>query len=807
MHNYTSSPSSPNSTTNSLWSYLGELNESQKSAISNNEGPLMILAGAGSGKTRTLVAKVIYLITQAKIAPWQILVLTFSNKAAKEAKERVHKFSESNFSSLPLVTTFHSFCAYVLRHESEYLGLGKNFTIYDEQESKSVMTSVLGKNRLSLKEIPVNAVLSYVDDLKNNGYYSRRYDNLKGKFKEHEEYFSTSKNMLKPLIEHEYFPLFIEYENELASSNAIDFGGLLTNALRLFESFPEVLTKYQQKYRYILIDEYQDTNKAQFELLLHLSMLHKNICVVGDEDQSIYSWRGACIQNITDFHKYFPNFSIIKLEQNYRSTQMIINAAAKVVENNTLRYDKKIWTDNPAGDHVQIVECSNDQSEGEFVSSEIKSLLDRGTCLRDVAVFYRNNSQSRMIEEYLLKKNIPYKIIGGIRFYERKEIKDLLSYLRIVINPMDSLALIRAINTPLRGIGAVSLKKFEDEANTRNSSLWHILEHYLAHGDSQFSQKITLSSKGKDSLGKFIILIKSLQTMSSEGILPSVCYKKILSDSGIIDSLKAEKNHESLARIENLQELLSAIQQYENLQTSLEQIPSLAHFLETITLDATNDNTHSNQDSARGEISLMTIHGAKGLEYPFVFVVGVEENLFPSYKSLESPRPEIALEEERRLFYVAMTRAMKRLYITYAKSRLLYGTVRFNDPGRFIYEVPAPYCVRRTFQSDRWNFGSEHSPSNRPNSTRKISTIIGNKQSPIKAASSLLSSSPSSSASVTITATTKEFKKGQYVTHAVYGVGTIFNVEGHGENAKVWIQFSSGIKKQFSTKVAPLTIH
>ncbi|MCP4913934.1 MAG: UvrD-helicase domain-containing protein [Oligoflexia bacterium] len=752
---------------------LTNLNRDQKAAVLHTDGPVMVLAGAGSGKTRTLVTRISYLLEDKRISPFRILALTFSNKAAREMRERIASEVNEDLGALQ-ITTFHAFCARVLRQEAQYLGLSKNFTIYDTSESKAIAKSILQKRGISTKETSPFEILYFMDDLKNNGYYRGRES----------DYFEADED-------DPFFDYYLEYEAELHRANAVDFGGLITGVLQLFEKFPEVLQRYQERYQYILVDEYQDTNRAQFDLLTLLIGNNDNICVVGDEDQSIYSWRGADINNILDFEKRFPNAEVLKLEQNYRSSKTIIEAASHVISRNSLRKGKEMWTDNKIGDVIEIVECHNDKKEGEFVTDTIKSLASQGKEYRDMAVFYRANSQSRIIEDYLRKANIPYKVVGGVKFYERKEIKDLLAYLRIVVNPKDNLAISRIINVPTRGIGATSLRKLEDEAVKHDMSLFESIENISDHIDQY--KHLRFSAKVKSGLRSFANLIQELQVLDKEGIKPSVIYEKALHESGYFDFLKASKDYESIARLENLEELGSALKQYEESTKS----PNLTGFLETITLDTSSDE---DRNLNTGEVSLMTIHGAKGLEFGFVFVTGAEENVFPSYKSLESGQH--AEEEERRLFYVAMTRAMEKLFITFAQGRMLFGQLKFNGPSRFIHEIPSKFyhwkketsdssnnsfMNQRSFgdQDDDWDFNQETSYDD----GEVVYQVNGSESQ------SSVSTTPDS-----------KFPTGSKVVHSLYGEGKVLDTEGFGSEEKVVIKFNDGARKKFMVKFAPLTL-
>lgn len=746
---------------------LENLNDVQKQAVMLTDGPIMILAGAGSGKTRTLVTRISYLLNEKDVSPHRLLALTFSNKAAKEMRERISHDVAFDIGALQ-ITTFHAFCAKLLRSEANYLGLSRNFTIYDDGESKAIVKSLLERRGISTKEINPYEILNYIDGLKNNGYYSGR--NMEGGAHPDDEFY-------------EYVS---EYESELSRANAVDFGGLITAVIQLFEKFPEVLERYQDRFKYVLVDEYQDTNRAQFELIRMLCMKTRNICVVGDEDQSIYSWRGADIRNILDFEKIFPDVKVLKLEQNYRSSKTIIEAASCVIERNTMRKGKHMWTNNPDGDSIMIVECFNDKDEADFVAKETHRLHQSGVDYREMAIFYRSNAQARLIEDALRKYKIHYRVIGGVRFYERKEIKDILSYLRLVINSKDSLALSRIINVPARGVGATSLRKLEIEAVNANTSLWEIIEKIVDYSD-EYSH-IKLSAKIKSSLSEFVTLINELRILDQNKTKPSIVYEKVLHESGYYAYLKANKDYETLARLENLDELLNAITQYEESDSN----PSLSGFLETITLDTSNENDEDNKEN-QGEVSLMTVHGAKGLEFTHAFLVGAEENVFPSYRSVDAG--DMSMEEERRLFYVAMTRAMIKLYICFAQGRMLFGQLKFNGPSRFIDEIPEKLFTWKKIAGDKPGFqqGFNHNRFDDDNEKSYYSqesnyddgeVVYQVRESFAKA----------------------KFPKGSSVVHSLYGKGTVVESEGSGADEKVLIKFTDGNRKKFMVKFAPLSM-
>lgn len=742
---------------------LNFLNESQKEAVLMTDGPVMILAGAGSGKTRTLVARIQYLLEDKNISPFQVLAVTFSNKAAREMRERLAHNTQVNVGALN-VTTFHAFCAKVLRMEAVYLGLSKNFTIYDDGESQSIIKALLTKRGINQKELSPYTVAAYIDGLKNLGYYVG---------------LPRSPDVEKFAEDKRLFDLFIDYEAELHRSNAIDFGGLITGVLNLFRSFPEVLLKYQQKFKYVLVDEYQDTNRAQFELIQQLSHLHRNVCVVGDEDQSIYSWRGADIRNILTYENVFPEAKLIKLEQNYRSSKKIIEAASEVISRNMARKGKQMWTNNDEGDEIRIVECRDDKAEADFVGQEIRKLHQEGVSLKDIAVFYRNNAHSRTIEDALRKEKFPYRVVAGIKFYDRKEIKDMISYMRIVVNKKDSLALTRIINTPARGVGATSLRKLEDEAVRIGISLFELLEK-IVEMPSEFKH-LSLSGKVQSAIYQLVQLIQEVQVLESQNHSPSFSYEKLLNESGYYEILRADKSYEGAARLENLEELMSALKQFEDSESS----PNLTKFLEAITLDTT-----VNEENSSDLISLMTVHGSKGLEYPYVFLIGVEENIFPSYKSLEVG--PVALEEERRLFYVAMTRAMKKLTITFAQGRLLWGSLKFNGPSQFLHEIPSKFYKWDFFQTaskkSQFDQYTNFDDFDQSSSSSDENVFYREKVYQTKRA-------PTSSSN---------YPTGSKIVHALYGEGTVLDSEGLGQNEKVTIQFRDGIRKKFMVKFAPL---
>ena len=695
---------------------LSDLNERQREAVLCTEGPVMVLAGAGSGKTRMLVSKMAHLLEEQKVSPFELLALTFSNKAAREMQTRAIRLAGDCAKALR-VFTFHGFCARTLRAEATYLGLAPSFTIYDSSESKAVIKAVLKK--MDMRKLNPYEILSFINQVKNSGHYEGKEIHVKDDF---------------------LYTLYQYYESELLRANAVDFGGLLTGVLKLFETFPEVLKRYQNRCRYILVDEYQDTNKAQFDLIRLMAQGHQRICVVGDDDQSIYSWRGADINNILDFKKFFPGAKTIKLEQNYRSGRVIIDAAAEVIAHNTMRSSKTMWTERGEGERIEITECQTDKEEATWVAQKIEQLKNDGTDGWEIGVFYRTNAQSRMLEDALRMRQIPYHVVGGLKFYDRKEIKDLVAYLRLTVNKKDNLAFSRIINTPSRGIGAITLRKLEQSALEYGTSLFGISELIFKGGVS-----VNLGVAQKNALCQFVSLINGVCELGEAGVSPSSLYQKIFEESGLRLQLENAKDYESISRLENLEELGHAIVQYEEAATA----PTLAGFLETLTLDG-----GAEADTSGGGVALMTVHGAKGLEFSHVFVTGIEENVFPSYQSLSMGTT--AVEEERRLFYVAMTRAMERLYLTFAQGRMLFGQVRFNGPSRFLCEVPKEYRNWNKMNQDY--FVDE-------------SALYG---------------------------------MGTHVYHSLYGEGIVLESRGSGEEERATIRFSDGIRRKFRVQDAPL---
>lgn len=646
--------------------YLNELNEPQKAAAAHLEGPMMVIAGAGSGKTRVLTYRIAHLIDNG-VDPFNILALTFTNKAAKEMKERISKMIGGNEARNIWMGTFHSVFARILRQESDKIGYPSNFTIYDTQDAKSLLKAISKEMGLDDKLYKPNIVYGRISSAKNNLISPQAY--LKNI-----EIMAEDKSNARPKLG----DIYLEYAKRCYRAGAMDFDDLLFITNVLLKKHPDVLLKYQEKFKYILVDEYQDTNYSQYLIVKRLAARFENICVVGDDAQSIYAFRGANIQNILNFKKDYPDYRLYKLEQNYRSTQIIVDAANSIIEKNRDQIKKDVWTANPEGDKIKVVRTFSDNEEGKFVANDIfesKNNLQANN--NEFAILYRTNAQSRSMEEALRKINIPYKIYGGLSFYQRKEIKDLLAYFRLVANHKDEEAFKRIVNYPKRGIGDTTIDKLTIGANNNGGSLWDAACNPAEYG-------VQLSSGVFNKLQQFTLMIKSFASKLEKAKAFDLA-DEIAKVSGIYKELYADKTPEGVARYENIQELLNGIQEFTDNESSEDKIVTLPDFLIDVALltDADNDSEEDND-----KVTLMTIHSAKGLEFPYVYIVGLEENLFPSQLSI-STRSE--LEEERRLFYVAVTRAEKKCTLSYATSRYRWGQLTQCEPSRFIEEIDTKY--------------------------------------------------------------------------------------------------------------------
>lgn len=632
---------------------LKNLNPQQKEAVLHTEGPLLVLAGAGSGKTRVLTHRIAYLIEEKGVAPWNILSITFTNKAAREMKNRIEQLIGTR--ALDIWNgTFHACCVRILRKEIERLGFSRNFVIYDTSDQETVMKDCLNQLNYNDKMFPPKQVLAQIGRAKDELIDPESFSNLAGSD------FRQSK----------IANLYTLYQKKLKSNNALDFDDIIMHTLKIFSGNPEVLNWYQDKFRYILVDEYQDTNTAQYMLVSMLAEKHRNVCVVGDDDQSIYGWRGANMRNILDFEKDFEGCRVIKLEQNYRSTGKILDAANQVIKNNNGRKQKTLWTENDTGNRVKVYQALDEREEAWFTASTILEETKRGKAkYGDFAVLYRINAQSRVFEDAFMKMAVPYRIIGGHRFYDRKEIKDIIAYLRAIQNPHDDISLKRIINVPKRGIGKTTLDKVEALAISRGVSIYSIL---LDVGE--FPE----ISRASEKIKNFTDQLAAFRTMSSYTEL-SDFIKTVIDQCGIIKELELEDTVEAKTRVENIRELQSVALEF--IQNNEEENPTLEDFLAHVSLVADVDSMEEEPD----RVVLMTMHSAKGLEFPVVFLAGMEEGLFPSFRSIGE---ESEMEEERRLCYVGITRAMKQLYLTHAKSRTLFGNTTYNRASRFIEEIP-----------------------------------------------------------------------------------------------------------------------
>lgn len=632
---------------------LNGMNPKQKEAVLATEGPLLIMAGAGSGKTRVLTHRMAYLLQEKLVNPWNILAITFTNKAAKEMKERVTRLVGTAGSDM-WVSTFHSMCVRILRREAEQIGYSRNFTICDQSETETLMKRIVKEKNLDSKKFEPRAILGKISNAKNELLTPEEYANMTG------NYFD---NIVAEC--------YGAYQRHLKNAQSMDFDDLIMQAVKLFEKYPETLAYYQNKFHYIHVDEYQDTNFAQYKLVQLLAEKFNNICVVGDADQSIYGWRGADMANIMNFEKDYSNAKVVLLEQNYRSTKTILKAANGVIQNNNNRKDKKLWTDNVEGEKITYYRAQSEHDEARFIVSTMQQQVqEKGRKYGDFAILYRTNAQSRVIEDTLVKSNIPYKMVGGHKFYDRKEIKDVMAYLRLISNPADDLSFNRIINVPKRGIGGVSLQKLYDFSDIYDYS-------YL---DAAKNVSLSpLTGKAATETGKFAKMLTDLQQMA-EFVSVTEIVEQMLEKTGYITSLEQENTLESETRIANINEFLSVTQEFDKL-TDGES--NLTDFLTDLALVSDLDQV---EEEPQSEVTLMTLHAAKGLEFPVVFVIGMEEGIFPSFRSLME---EAEMEEERRLAYVGITRAEQELFITNAYSRLLYGRTQNNPPSRFMQEMDA----------------------------------------------------------------------------------------------------------------------
>lgn len=750
---------------------LSELNDEQRKAAACIEGPVMIIAGAGSGKTRTLTYRIAHLIEEG-IDPFNILALTFTNKAAAEMKERIIKLVGNDARNI-WMGTFHSIFAKILRFEAEKLGYIPSFTIYDTDDSKSAIKQIIKSLNLDPKTYNTSFVLGRISMAKSNLISVTDYMN-------NAEIQQTDQASRKPMIGE----IYKQYNQRLRNSMAMDFDDLLYNMNVLLRDFPDVLLKYQERFRHILVDEYQDTNFSQYLIIKKMAARYQNICVVGDDAQSIYAFRGANIQNILNFKRDYPDVRLFKLEQNYRSTQNIVNAANSIISNNREQIKKEIWTANDTGNRIRLLRGEDEREEGLMVANSIADTKNaEGIDFSNFAILYRTNIQSRAIEEALRKMKIPYKIYGGLSFYRRKEIKDVLSYLRLVINNYDEEALLRVINYPARGIGQTTIDRIRVAASDNDISIWTVIENLPSFG-------LGINSGTMNKINDFMMMIKSataqLAVMNAYDLA-----KQIIGQSGIIRFLKEDEDPDNANRIENIEELLNGIQEFcekEDIITPDEeeelQIKTLDLFLQQVLLltDEENDKEDTNK------VSLMTIHAAKGLEFPYVYVAGMEENLFPSALSIAS-RQE--LEEERRLFYVAVTRAEKMLTLSHAKTRYQYGNVSFQELSRFVDEIDDKYIDIPLQKNNLPKVGDLPKP------------MFTKRKSITKEPLKRVQHGPTSG---NTPAQINAIQVGMRVHHDKFGYGIVKSIEGENNDRKAIVFFEAMGEKQLLLRFAKLSI-
>jgi DNA helicase-2/ATP-dependent DNA helicase PcrA len=722
---------------------LAILNAPQREAVLHTEGPLLILAGAGSGKTRVLTHRFAHLVRTHGVRADQICAVTFTNKAAGEMRERVGRLLDGE--SAPWLGTFHALCARLLRRHADRLGLPRDFTIYDDADQLAVMRRVASELNLSEQLFPPARLLHLVDRAKNDDL--RPADVAQRNGDSYGERVALA---------------YRRYQELLAANAAVDFGDLLLRTLDLMRDHRDVLTSYQQRFRFLMVDEFQDTNRTQYVLLQLLAAAHANVCVVGDDDQSIYRWRGADLRNILDFERDFPGARVIRLEQNYRSTQTILDAAGAVIAHNRGRKGKTLWTENGGGTPIVLFTAHDERGEARFVCDQIEQARRTGAKLGDVAAFYRTNAQSRALEDALARAGVPYAVVGGMKFYERKEVKDLLAYLRVVANPHDSVSLLRIINTPARGIGATTLQVLEATARSLGEPLFDVI---LNPGAANLSP----SAAGR--VADFAAILRRLHETNRTSVTPLL--RTIINETRYLDRLQADATPEAESRADNVNELLTVTEDYDAQATE----PGLSGFLEQMALITDLDGLTAAVD----RVTLMTLHNSKGLEFPIVFIIGAEEGLFPHERSLESAE---AIEEERRLCYVGMTRARQQLYLACAEHRHVFGRTQENLPSRFLAEIPARLIERRsdvrfppTPSGDEPRVDYSYSQIDTPQRTRRLVPP------PVAAGAPRL---------------------GARVRHKDFGIGVIRRVEGSGDQCKLTVVFERAGSKKLLQRFAQL---
>lgn len=730
------------------------LNPPQREAVMQTKGPLLILAGAGSGKTRVLTHRIAYLMDEIGVNPWNILAITFTNKAAQEMRERVDKLVGFGSESI-WVSTFHSACVRILRRHIDNLGYSTNFTIYDTDDQKSVMKDVCRKLNIDTKVYKERSLLAQISHAKDELLTP---DDMERKA-------AGDYNMKKVAS------VYREYQATLRKNNALDFDDLIVKTVELFQNCGAVLEYYQERFKYIMVDEYQDTNTAQFKFISLLAQKYENLCVVGDDDQSIYKFRGANIGNILGFERIFPEAKVIRLEQNYRSTQNILNAANEVISNNTERKVKTLWTENEEGSRVHFRQFFNAYEEAEYVAGEISKAKRDGICsYRDCAILYRTNAQSRIFEEKFIAANIPYKLVGGVNFYARKEIKDLLCYLKTIDNARDDLAVQRIINVPKRGIGATTLGRVQDYADHMGISLYEAL---------RVAEEVPSIGRSASKIDSFVTFIQTLKS-KAEALTVEEILQEVIDSTGYVTELEAEDTDEARARIENIDELISKTVAYQEAMEEQNLPATLSGFLEEVALVADIDTVDPDQDY----VLLMTLHSAKGLEFPYVFMVGMEDGIFPSHMTI-SYGDASELEEERRLCYVGITRAMKELTLTCAQQRMIRGETQYNKVSRFVREIPRELVdLGHTIQEKKPKAGDLIPTPAKYSKMKEILQSRNYKPREFKVTK----------------AGSLDYEVGDTVRHIKFGVGIVKNIVEGGRDYEVTVDFDKvGVKKMFAS--------
>lgn len=729
------------------------LNEEQREAVLHTDGPLLILAGAGSGKTRVLTHRIAYLIEEKGVNPWNILAITFTNKAAGEMRERVDKLVGFGSESI-WVSTFHSMCVRILRRHIDLLGYDTNFTIYDTDDQKSLMKDICKLLQIDTKIFRERSLMAAISHAKDELVTPEEFRIQSAGD------FSRQKVAL----------VYEEYEKQMRANNALDFDDLLMKTVQLFQTQADVLDYYQERFRYIMVDEYQDTNTVQFELVRLLSSKYRNLCVVGDDDQSIYKFRGANIKNILDFEEVFPDARVIKLEQNYRSTENILNAANAVIQHNKGRKDKTLWTDNGEGEKLNFRQFDNAFDEAEYIVGDIRERVDKGEAVyHDHAILYRTNAQSRMFEEKFVTANIPYKIVGGINFYARREIKDLLAYLKTVDNGRDDLAVRRIINVPKRGIGLTSINRVQEYAAEREIGFYDALLS---------ADLIPNIGRGLGKLESFVALVEHFKQDAGEMNI-SQLLQEIIEETGYVESLQEEDREEAQSRKENIDELISKVAAYEENCEAMNEPATLSGFLEEVALVADIDSLDESSDY----VILMTLHSAKGLEFPHVYLAGMEDGIFPSYLSITADDPD-EVEEERRLCYVGITRAEKELTLTCARRRMIRGETQFNKMSRFLKEIPMHLLSTGSIFEKEPEEPVKMTPYRQARQTFRTQSYLQTK--PVQQFGNPKGDGPG-------------YNVGDRVRHIKFGEGTVTGITEGGRDYEVTVDFDGpGTKKMFA---------